>query len=294
MTNPIGIISMQHTRPFTVQHLPQLARWRAAGFDYVELLVPEPGELDLAVTRRALGNEGLGVALAARVNLDRNLCADDEARRRAGRDYLRYCVEVAHALGARVVGGPLYGNPLVFAARAPHPVDEALRQRREAWCVEGLREAAPIAATAGVQLGVEPLNRFETDILNTTRQGVALMKLVDHDAVGLVLDTFHMNMEDDDIPGAIRAAGRHLIHFQANENHRGHLGSGHIDWTAVVRALGDVDYRGWITLEPFRRTDERIGVPFAQWKPPAREEQAELAAACSFLRSLLHLNGART
>ena len=280
-------------RPFTAAHFPQFARLRAAGFDFVELLVPEPGELDLTATRRALNDEGLGVALAARVNLDRNLCADDEARRRAGRDYLRYCVEVAHALGAGVAGGPLYGNPLVFAARAPHPVDEALRQRREAWCVEGLREAAPIAAAANVKLGVEPLNRFETDILNTTRQGVALMGLIDHDAIGLVLDTFHMNMEDDDIVGAIRAAGRHLIHFQANENHRGHLGSGHIDWTAVVRALADIDFRGWITLEPFRRSDERIGIPFAQWKPPARDEQPELAAAYSFLRNLLHLNGAR-
>jgi D-psicose/D-tagatose/L-ribulose 3-epimerase len=293
MTNPIGIISMQHIRPFTAAHFAQFARWRAAGFDFVELLVPEPGELDLAATRRALEGEGLGVALAARVNPDRNLCSDDEARRRAGRDYLRYCVEVAHALGAGVVGGPLYGNPLVFAARAPHLVDESLRQRREACCVAGLREAAPIAAAAGVKLGVEPLNRFETDILNTTRQGVALMRLVNHEAVGLVLDTFHMNMEDDDIGGAIRAAGRHLIHFQANENHRGHLGSGHIDWTGVVRALGDVDYRGWITLEPFRRNDERIGIPFAHWKPPAHDEQAELAAACAFLRNLLHLNGAR-
>ena len=292
MTNPIGIISMQYARPFTAQHFVQFARWRAAGFDFVELLVPEPGELDLAATRRALEGEGLGVALAARVNLDRNLCADDEPRRRAGRDYLRHCVEVAHALGAGVVGGPLYGNPLVFAARAPHPVDEALRQRREGWCVEGLIEAAPIATAAGVRLGVEPLNRFETDILNTTRQGVALMQLVRHDAVGLVLDTFHMNMEDDDIAGAIRAAGRHLIHFQANENHRGHLGSGHIDWVGVVRALGDIDYRGAITLEPFRRADERIGVPFAQWKPPAHDEQAQLAAACGFLRELLHVNGA--
>lgn len=294
MMNPIGIISMQHIRPFTAAHFSQFARWRAAGFDFVELLVPEPGELDLAATRGALEDEGLGVALAARVNLDRNLCSDDEARRRAGRDYLRYCIEVAHALGAGVVGGPLYGNPLVFAARAPHPVDEALRQRRQAWCVEGLSEAAPAAAAAGVRLGVEPLNRFETDVLNTTRQGVALMRLVDHEAVGLVLDTFHMNMEDDDIAGAIRAAGRHLIHFQANENHRGHLGSGHIDWTGVVRALGDIQYRGWITLEPFRRNDERIGIPFAQWKPPAHDEQAELAAACAFLRNLLHMNGTRT
>ena len=293
MTNPIGIISMQYQRPFTARDFPQFARWRAAGFDFVELLVPEPGELDLAAARRALEGEGLGVALAARVNLDRNLCSDDEAKRRAGRDYLCYCIEVAHALGAAVVGGPLYGNPLVFAARAPHAVDESLRQRREGWCVEGLCGAAPVAAAAGINLAVEPLNRFETDILNTTRQGVALMQLVNHAAVGLVLDTFHMNMEDDDIAGAIRAAGRHLIHFQANENHRGHLGTGHIDWTGVVRALGDIDYRGWITLEPFRRSDERIGIPFAQWKPPARDEQLELAAACTFLRNLLHLNGAR-
>jgi D-psicose/D-tagatose/L-ribulose 3-epimerase len=128
--NLIGIISMQHTRPFTAAHFPQFARWRAAGFDFVELLVPEPGELDLATTRRALQDAGLGVALAARVNLDRNLCSDDETRRRAGRDYLRYCVEVAHALGAGVVGGPLYGNPLVFVARAPPGASRACARRR--------------------------------------------------------------------------------------------------------------------------------------------------------------------
>ena len=291
--NPIGIISMQHQRPFTEREFPQFARWKAAGFDFVELLVPEPGELDLAATRRALDAEGLGVVLAARVNLDRNLCSDDAARRQAGRDYLRTCVDVAQALGAATVGGPLYGNPLVFAGRAPHPVDEALRQRRVEWCVEGLRGAAPHVKAAGVTLGVEPLNRFETDILNTTRQGVALMALVDHPAIGLVLDTFHMNMEDDDIAGAIRAAAGHVAHFQANENHRGYLGTGHIDWTATVRALADVGYTGTISLEPFRRNDERIGIPFAQWKPPARDEQAELAASCAFIRNLLHLNGSR-
>jgi D-psicose/D-tagatose/L-ribulose 3-epimerase len=291
--NPIGIISMQHQRPFTARDFPQFARWREAGFDFVELLVPEPGELDLTATRRALGDAGLDCVLAARVNLDRNLTSDDAARRQAGRDYLRYAVDVAQALGAPVVGGPLYGNPLVFAGRAPHPVDEALRRQREDWCVEGLREAAPYAAAAVVKLGVEPLNRFETDVLNTTRQGVALMQLVDHRSVGLVLDTFHMNMEDDDIGDAIRSAAGHIVHFQANENHRGYLGTGHVDWTATVRALADAGYAGTISLEPFRRNDERIGVPFAQWKPPAGDEQAELAAACGFIKRLLHLNGTR-
>ena len=294
MTNPIGIISMQHQRPFTAREFPQFSRWREAGFDFVELLVPEPGELDLAATRRALGDAGLGVVLAARVNLDRNLTSDDAAKRQAGRDYLRTCVDVAHALGARTVGGPLYGNPLVFAGRAPHPVDEALRQRRVDWCVQGLQDAAPHAQAAGVTLGVEPLNRFETDILNTTRQGVALMKLVNHASIGLVLDTFHMNMEDDGIADAIHAAAGHIAHFQANENHRGYLGTGHIDWTAVVRALADVGYAGAICLEPFRRSDERIGIPFAQWKPPSHDEQAELAASCAFIKNLIALNGGRT
>ena len=293
MSNAIGIISMQHQRPFTARDFPQFARWRAAGFDFVELLVPEPGELDLGAARRALDDAGLGVALAARVNLDRNLCSDDAIKRQAGRDYLRTCVDVAHALGARIVGGPLYGNPLVFAARAPHPVGESLREQRVQWCVEGLREAAPHAQAAGVTLGVEPLNRFETDILNTTRQGVALMKLIDQPSIGLVLDTFHMNMEDDDIAGAIRTAAGHIAHFQANENHRGYLGTGHIDWTAVARALADVNYTGAICLEPFRRIDERIGIPFAQWKPPAHDEQAELAASCALMRNLLYLNGKR-
>ncbi len=293
MTNPIGIISMQHQRPFTARDFPQFERWKQAGYDFVELLVPEAGELDLPATRRALQDAGLGVALAARVNLDRNLCSDDASKRQAGCDYLRTCIDSAHALGATIVGGPLYGNPLVFAGRAPHPVNESLRQRRVDWCVSGLRDAAPHAQAAGVTLGVEPLNRFETDILNTTRQGVALMRLVDHACVGLVLDTFHMNMEDDDIGDAVRAAGQHLVHFQANENHRGWLGSGHIDWTATVRALADIGYAGAICLEPFRRGDERIGIPFAQWKPPAHDEQAELAAACAFIRNLLQLNARR-
>ena len=291
--NPIGIISMQHNRPFTAADFPQFDRWKAAGYDFVELLVPEPVELKPAATRRALNDAGLGVVLAARVNLERNLTSDDPGRRKAGADYLRYCAETAQALGAVIVGGPLYGNPLVFAGRAPHPVSEDLRKARVEWCVEGLKAGGDAAVACGVRFGVEPLNRFETDILNTARQGAELMRLVAHPAVGLMLDTFHMNMEDDDIPGALHSAADHLIHFQANENHRGYLGTGHLDWTAIVRALGEIDYGGTISLEPFRRRDERIGVPFAQWKPPARDESADLAAGCAFIKSLIALNGGR-
>lgn len=291
--NPIGIISMQYNRPFTAADFSQFDCWKAAGYDFAELLVPEPGELNLAQTRKALQDAGLGVVLAARVNLDRNLTSDDVAKRRAGQAYLKYCAETAQALGASIVGGPLFGNPLVFAGRAPHVVSEELRQARVDWCVEGLKIGGDAALACGMRFGVEPLNRFETDVLNTTRQGVALMKLVSHPAVGLVLDTFHMNMEDDDIPGALRDAAQHMIHFQANENHRGFLGTGHLDWNPIIRALADIGYVGTISLEPFRRRDERIGIPFAQWKPPVTDEAVELAASCAFIKSLIALNGGR-
>jgi D-psicose/D-tagatose/L-ribulose 3-epimerase len=77
------------------------------------------------------------------------------------------------------------------------------------------------------------------------------------------------------------------VHFQANENHRGFVGSGHIDWPSIARALAAIGYRGPITLEPFRRDDERPGVSLAQWRPPARDYDRELSASAAFLRAAL-------
>lgn len=285
--NAIGIISMFYARPFGREHLDRFARARKAGMAFFELLVPEPGELDLAETKAAAAGEGLGLVLAARVNLQRDLASPEHAARAAGIAYLRTCVDVAVALGAKIVGGPLYGAPLVFAGRAPAPIDPDARKRRAGWVVDGLRQAAAYAADKGVTLGLEPLNRFETDFANTTEHALEIVDAVGSPALGAMLDTFHMNMEDRDIAAAIRKAGRRLVHFQANENHRGFVGSGHVDWPGVARALAAIGYRGPITLEPFRRDDERPGVPLAQWRAPARDYDSELAASAAFLRAAL-------
>lgn len=291
--NPIGVISMFYARPFGHEHFACFARARAAGCDFVEMLVPEPGELDLADTRAALAEQGLGVELAARVNLQRDLSSADAAAAQAGIAYLETCVDVAVSLGANIVGGPLYGAPLVFAGRAPSPVSEDERRRRIDQIVAGLKRAGRRAADAGVTLAVEPLNRFETDIANTTGHGLALVEMVDLPSVGVMLDTFHMNMEDADIAAAIRRAGPRIAHFQANENHRGFVGSGHIDWSAIARALHEAGYRGPITLEPFRRDDERPGVPLAQWRAPQKDEDRELAASVAYLDAALAFAGRR-
>ena len=281
---PIGVISMFYARPFGPEHLPLFARMRAAGMDLCELLVPEEDELDPALAGRAAREAGLGLVLAARVNLARDLASADPASHAAARAYLRRCVDVAVACGATIVGGPLYGSPLVFAGRAPTPIAEPERLERVERVVAGLREAGGYAAEHGVRLAVEPLNRFETDFCNTTRQCAELVALVDSPAVGIMLDTFHMAMEEDDLPAAIRAAGARLFHMQANENHRGFLGTGHLPWPAICRALREIGYAGPVVLEPFRRDDDRLSVPLAQWRAPARGEDAELAASAAFLR----------
>ena len=291
MNNPIGIISMFYARPFTREHLSTLARMKASGCDFVELLVPEPGELDLTETRSALADHGLGVVLAARVNLSRDLASPDDEAHEEGIRYLEFCAESAHALGATLVGGPLYGAPLVFAGRAPSPVAEVDRARKIEKVISGLVRAAPRAGDLGVRLCIEPLNRFETDIANTTNHALALAEAVASPRGGVMLDTFHMNMEDPSIPEAIRRAGTRLYHFQANENHRGFVGSGHIDWPEVCRALAGIAYEGPITLEPFRRDDDPPGTPVAQWRAPHRDEDEELAASVSLLRGALRFAG---
>ena len=287
--NPIGLISMQYARPFTAEHFHLFKEMRDLGFDFVELLVPEPGEIDLAEARRALDDASLGVVLAARVNLQRNLSSNDRTAHRAGIDYLRYTADCAAALGATVVGGPLTGNPLVFAGRAPLPVSEDERLARKERCVTGLKEAGNYAARAGIVLAIEPLNRFESDVLCTTQQAIELLDAVDHPAVKLMLDTFHMHMEEASIAEAIRLGGGRLVHFQANENHRGFPGTGSTDWVAVGRALHEIGYNGPVSLEPFRRNDDRFGVPFAQWRPPHEDESKRLAASAAFIKSHLTL-----
>ena len=289
MKNPIGIISMQFIRPFTSAALPYLRKTRELGFDFVELLVPEPEDgLDLAQTRRILADEGLGVVLAARVNLQRSIASEDAAAHQGGIDYLKSTVDAAEALGATIIGGPLYGEPLVFAGRPPYPWTDAQIAARAQRTIDGLAEVAPYAASAGKVLALEPLNRFETDIVNTTAQAVQVIDAVASPGLGIVLDTFHMNMEERSIPDAIRAAGPRLVHFQANENHRGFPGTGNMDWTAITRALAQIGYAGPVSLEPFRREDDRLALPIAHWRAPRENEDDKLRAGLGLIRSALH------
>lgn len=245
--------------------LPQL---RAMGYDGVELPLFVPTTFRTSEIRAALHDADLHCTVSTALPAPLNLI--DAEQRAAGVDFLRQVIELAAQLGARIICGPMAA-----------PVGERRGRGYTAaeWdsCVQGLRAAGAIAADNGIVLALEPLNRFETFIVNTVADGVRLMDEVDNPAVGLLLDTFHMHIEEKNSAAAIRMAARHLKHFHASENDRGIVGSGQVAWPAVLGALQESHYNEWVVIESFGHAIPELAGAACVWRPlaPSPEQLAE-------------------
>lgn len=144
-----------------------------------------------------------------------------------------------------------------------------------------------MAADSGVVLAVEPLNRFETDLVNTAAQGIAMVDEVDHPNVRLHLDTFHMGIEEVSVLEAVRAAGSRLAHVHACENDRGTPGRGQVAWAELFRGLRETDFRGDVVIESFTPECEAIAAAAAIWRPLAESQERLAIDGLAFLRGCL-------
>jgi len=196
--------------------------------------------------------------------------------------YLRSCIEVAQQLGSPTVAGPFYSA--VGRCWRATPTE---RERDVDEIARVLRSLGGYAEDHGVVLGVETLNRFETSFLNTTAQALELIGRVDHPAVGVALDLFHLGIEEKHVGDALRAAGRHLVHLQVAENDRGTPGTGSLPWNDVARALDEIGYRGRVVIETFSDRVEAIARAAAIWRPLAPDSDSLAREGLAFLRSLL-------
>jgi D-psicose/D-tagatose/L-ribulose 3-epimerase len=247
------------------------------GYDGVELPIFAPEALDTATIRRALADAGLACTVSSALPPDASLL--DPAQRDRGVRFIGRVAEAAAACGANLVCGPLYAPVGALPGRPRTPAEWSS-------CVAGLRAAGDVAARLGVTLAVETLNRFETFFLNTAADAVALLDEVNHPAVGLHLDTFHLNIEEKSLPDAIRQSARWLRYVHFSENDRGIVGSGHIDWIGVAAALKDVGYDGWITAETFSGRIPELAAATAIWRPIVPDELAYARETLRFAREL--------
>jgi D-psicose/D-tagatose/L-ribulose 3-epimerase len=222
---------------------------------------------------------GIVYSICAAFGPDRDLAAEDPALRENALAYIRECVELAGAVGAPHVCGPMYSA--VGKLRGDDPRAEWRRS------VDGLKRAAEHAGERGVRLAVEPLNRYETDLVNTVEQGLELCAEVGSDAIGLLLDTYHLNIEEKSPGDAIRLAGERLFHIHACENDRGTPGTGHVDWRDVFAALAEARYRGQIVIESFTPAVQAIARAVSRWRPLDAEGDALATGGLRFLRESL-------
>lgn len=263
--NPIGISSWIWTSPLTTARLPEIARHvKQLGFDLLEIPIEGTEDIDYAKAASVLNDLGLGTSVCAAVGADRDLIHEDAAVRANAMAYVRHCVDAAQTLGATSVVGPLYS---AVGRTWQATADE--RKRDLDLLVGELKELAAYAHGKGVVLCVEPLNRFETSFLNLASQAIEVVDRVDHPGCGMLLDTFHMNIEERSIGAAIRAAGPRLKHLHACENDRGAPGSGHIQWQEVADACRAIGYTGPAVIESFTADVKSIARAAAIWRPLA-------------------------
>lgn len=230
--------------PFTTKDKYLFTKFRRWGFDAVELLIEDPAHIDPAFVKRELDRHGLECgSVAAAINPGRDL-RGAAASQRNGVKYLCALIDQMVTLEARVLSGPVYS----YVGRAEaYPAAE--KKRHWQAVVKNLKTVTRYAAERGKLVCVEPLNRFETDFLNTIEQGLKLIADVGSPALKLHLDTFHANIEEKHQGEAIRRAGKHLGHIHACGCDRGTPGNDHINWKSIAAALKAIKYDGDIALE---------------------------------------------
>jgi D-psicose/D-tagatose/L-ribulose 3-epimerase len=278
-----GVNTWVWASPLSDAELEALApKVAGLGFDWIEVPIETPGEFDYARAGELIHAHGLGVSVAAAFGPDRDLLSADVSIRANAAAYIRHCVDAAHTIGATNLIGPMYS-----AVGRTWQMSAEERERDTQVVVAALRELAEYAAARDVVLCVEPLNRFETSFLNLASQGVDLIDRVDHPSCRLMLDTFHMNIEERSLGDAIRAAGARLHHVHACENDRGAPGSGHVPWNDVALALREIGYAGPVVIESFTSNVKSIARAAAIWRSLAASQDDLARDGLAFLKQLL-------
>jgi D-psicose/D-tagatose/L-ribulose 3-epimerase len=277
----IGVNAWVWSSPVNTAEFGRLAPIVAKmGFDLIEVGIESTSDLDYGRAAEIARANGLGVSVCAAMGPDRDLIHEDENIRTNGMAYVRHCIDAAKTLGAPHVIGPLYS---AVGRTWQQTADE--RRQDVDLLVRQLGELAKYAGDRGVWLGVEPLNRFETSFINLASQAIEVVDRVDHGACGLLLDTFHMNIEEQSIGAAIRLAGSRMKHLHACENDRGAPGSGHIPWGEVVDACRAINYQGPAVIESFTLAVKSIARAAAIWRPLAATQDGLAQDGLRFLRS---------
>lgn len=275
-----GVSTWLWTSPFTTESIdvlfPKIANM---GFDVVEIAVEDPALVDIKKVKKALAEYNLEAVICGAFGPTRDFTNEDASLHANSFAYIESCLDFCVELGTRFFGGPMYSA--VGKARMISP-----EQRKVEWdlAVKNLRIVCEMAAARGLQIALEPLNRFESDLINTVEDVLKLINDINHPAARVMLDGFHMSIEEKDIEKAITKAGDKLIHVQVSENYRGTPGTGQTQWDVYRRALEKINYTGIVTIESFTPENQELAGAVCFWHPMAESQDSFASEGLQFLK----------
>ena len=273
-----GVNTMIWSGAFEPEKFP-FGKMKEVGVDGIEIPVFVPTDLDTAAVRKTCEKHDLAVHFCSVNPAGMNPISDDAAVRVKTIGHWETLIKTAADAGAEQIAGPTYA-PVGYLPGRRRNEDEWK------WGVEFHQALGPALDDTGIILGVEPLNRFETYFLNTAADAVKFVSEIGHSKIGILLDTFHQNIEDKDVAEAYRTCGDHLIHVHTCENDRGVPGSGHVDWPNVMRAIKDTGYDRWMTIESFNSQIPELSAATAIWRDMAPSMDDIAIEGTRFLRDL--------
>jgi D-psicose/D-tagatose/L-ribulose 3-epimerase len=247
----LGIHAYAWCSQWSNETLDLIDRVKKMGLDFIELPLMVLETFDAKAISERLKKIELGATTSTVLMEDTDITSDDAKVRENGVKYLKDCVKATHDVGATSFTGVIYSQHVKSVNKRP-------TEQTWKFSAECLKKVAQYAKPLGVSLGLEPVNRYETYLINTCEQALKLKDMINEDNVKIHLDTYHMNIEEKSFYDATKMAGKDLIHYHLCENDRGIAGTGLVDWDDIFKALSEIDYKGYAALESFVDTTDNM------------------------------------
>jgi len=266
-----GINTFLFKSPFTTDSISLFPKFKQWGFDSVEIALEDASHIDPKTVKKALADNGLICgSMCGAFGPGRDLRGSKQDQQNS-LDYIKSVLDAMAEVNSPVLAGPLYSS----VGRAEATEKNEYKRQWET-VVEHLKTLSDYAKKLHIKLAIEPLNRYETDFINTCDQAMKLVGDVDSDAISVHLDSYHMNIEEKDLPKAIIKAGSKLGHFHACGTDRGTPGNDHTNWDGIVAAIKEIKYDGGVVIESFTTDVKVIAKAASIWRKfePSQEDIA--------------------
>ena len=267
-----GVEMLLFTDSFTENKIDLIKKAKNLGFDGVEILISDPASLPAKAIKAALKEQNMEINFAVCLGPETNCISPNEKVRKAANAFTKACIDAAYEItgGGCIIGGPNYAGWCYLTGLSA-------TKEEWSWAVSNYRDICDYAKKKNIIMVVEVLNRYETHLFNTLSEASRFCTDVGSENAKVQLDTYHMNIEEKSWGKSIKSAGRKLGYAHVIENDRGIIGTGLVKWEEFFKALMDISYNGWLTIEGFTRDSPGLAGVAKIWRDPA--SNAELLAS---------------